>query len=238
MDGMEMTTGTGRLRTVGIKSAVVVEAPQQPLAPSPAPAPRLIPPRVRQLAPVVLVAACLLAGAGLRTFCYARNHSLWIDEAMLALNVVHRTPVELLEPLDLNQGAPVGYLLLSKAVVKAFGPGEYALRLVSLAAALAGMVIFTPLAYRALPLGAARIAVCLFALSPFIAGYAAEFKQYELDATVAAALIAVGLPVWRGTAGRGRLIAFALAGAVAVWFSHPAAFVLGGVGSAARPMRW
>ena len=56
----------------------------------------------------------MLAGFALRTYCYARNHSLWIDEAFLALNVVYRTVPELCEPLDLNQGAPLGYLLLCK----------------------------------------------------------------------------------------------------------------------------
>src|SRR5687767_15949181 len=101
---------------------------------------------------------------------------------MLALNVVHRTPAELLRPLDLNQGAPVGFLLASKLIVSWFGGGEYALRAIPLAAALAGMGLFALLAYRALPLTAARYAAALFALSPYLAGYAAEFKQYGLDA--------------------------------------------------------
>lgn len=196
-------------------------------------APQTSPPRWRTVAPVLFVVACVAAGFALRGFCYARNQSLWIDEAMLALNVVYRTPAELLRPLDLNQGAPVGYLLLSKYVVKAFGPGELALRLVSLVASVAGLAVFVPLAYRMLPAAAARLAVCLFALAPYLVGYSAEFKQYELDATLAVVLMAVGLPVWRNEAGRGRLVAFAAAGAVAVWFSHPAVFVLGGVGLAA-----
>src|SRR4029079_13743881 len=102
------------------------------------------------------------------------------------------------EPLDLNQGAPVGYLLLAKLAVQVGGSNEYALRSVSLIAALAGMAVFTPLASRMLPLGAARIAVCLFALSPFLAGYAAEVKQYEFDAAVPAGPMAAGRPVWRG----------------------------------------
>jgi hypothetical protein len=186
----------------------------------------------RTVLPVVAVSLCILLGVGLRVAAYARNQSLWIDEAMLALNVVHRTTAELFQPLDLNQGAPVGYLLLSKLAVRAFGPGELALRLVSIIAGLAGLAVFVPLAYRALPTGAARLAVCLFALSPYLVGYSAEFKQYELDATVAVVLMALGLPLWRNTAGPRVLVAMALAGAAAVWFSHPSVFVLGGVGLA------
>lgn len=214
-------TSTG---TVSLKppTVVVVPAPARPAG--------------RQwpgIAARAAVAACVLLGAGARVAGYARNPSLWLDEAMLALNVVSRTPAQLLQPLDLNQGAPAGYLMLAKLAVVGLGGGELALRLPSLAAGLAGLVVFVRLAYRAVPAPAARVAVVLFALSPYLTGYAAEFKQYGLDAAVAVGLTWLGLPVWRGEAGRGRLVGLAGAGAAAVWFSHPAAFVLGGVGLAA-----
>src|SRR5205823_10912247 len=83
------------------------------------------------------------------------------------------------------------------------------------------------------PWTAARYAVALCAVSPCLAGYAAEFRQYGLDATVAVGLLAVGRGVWPGRTSRGRLIWLAAAGAAAVWFSPPAVFVLGGVGLAA-----
>lgn len=210
-----------RLFTGSVKSAETV-APARPAAP-PRPG--------RSLARGLVVAAIVL-GAALRVYGYARNPSFWIDEAMLALNVVYKSPAELLRPLDLNQGAPVGYLLASKLMVTLFGGGEYSLRFLSLAAALAGLPLFAAFAYRAVPLPAARMAVGLFALSPYLAGYAAEFKQYELDATLAVALLACGRPVWQGSAGGGRLVGLAAAGAASVWFSHPALFVLGGVGLA------
>ena len=209
-----------RLFTAAVKTADLV-APHQTAAP----------PHRLSVARLLVVAAVVL-GATLRVYGYARNPSLWIDEAMLALNVVHKSPADLLRPLDLNQGAPVGYLLATKLVVTLCGGGEYALRASSLAAALAGLAAFVPFAYRAMPLPAARIAVGLFALSPYLAGYAAEFKQYELDATLAVALFACGRPVWQNTAGRGRLVGLAALGAASVWFSHPALFVLGGVGLA------
>lgn len=177
---------------------------------------------------VVAVWVCVGLGIGLRVHGYARNPSLWIDEAMLALNVVHRSPAQLLEPLDLNQGAPLGFLMLSRASVSAFGPSEYALRLVPFLAGLAGLAMFVPLAYRALPLSSARLAVMLFALSPYLAGYAAEFKQYESDAAIVVGLLWLGV----GATNPRRLFALAVAGVLAVWCSHPAAFVLGGIGLA------
>ena len=191
------------------------------------------PPQSRNRFVVAAVWVAVAAGLGVRVNGYVQNPSFWIDEAMLALNVVHRTSAELLQPLDLNQGAPVGYLQAAKLCVRWFGPSEYSLRLPSFVAGLLAYTAFVPLAYRVMPIGAARLATVLFALSPYIAGYCAEFKQYESDAAIAIGLFLLGLPVWRNTAGPGRVVGLALAGAAAVWFSHPAAFILGGVGTAA-----
>src|SRR5690349_16373561 len=76
------------------------------------------------------VVALVILGIGLRIVPLAQNRNLWIDEAMLALNLVDRSPRQLLEPLDWNQGAPVGFLLMVKGTIAALGPGEWALRLV------------------------------------------------------------------------------------------------------------
>src|SRR5207244_11823416 len=58
--------------------------------------------------------------------------SLWLDEALLALNIVRRPLSGMFRPLDYNQGAPVGFLLLEKLVTHAFGNGELSLRLIPL----------------------------------------------------------------------------------------------------------
>jgi hypothetical protein len=184
------------------------------------------PPRAdRWLLPITLF------GIVLRLLAYARNPSLWGDEAMLALNVLHRSPAELLGPLDDNQGAPIGYLLLLKLSTVLFGGSEYALRLPSVLAGLLGGLAFLVAVRRELPVAAQRWAVVLFALSPWLIGYAGEVKQYSCDAAVACGLIAV----------RHRPRVFALAGMLAVWLSHPALFVLAGLGLPllrSRPGRW
>jgi hypothetical protein len=185
----------------------------------------------QQLAARSAVVVCLIFGVCGRIAVYTRNQSLWIDEAMLALNVVHRTPSELLKPLDLNQGAPIGFLLISKSVIANFGSSELALRAIPLLASIVGLVLFVSFAYRSLQLSSARLAVVLFSLSPYLIGYAAEFKQYGLDATIAVGLVTLAGSVWNGTSTRSTHISLACAGAVAVWFSHPAVFVLAGIGS-------
>jgi hypothetical protein len=193
---------------------------------APAPEPRL--PRV----PVAVFVALVLLGGGLRTLAMASDRCLWIDEAMLALNLIEKTPEQLLKPLDWNQGAPVGFLLAVKGTIAAFGASERALRLVPFAASLAGLMGFTWVARRVLAAPAAALAVGLFAVSPYLVSYAAECKQYACDATAALGLFAVALGLLDGKRGAARWAALGAAGAAAVWCSHPATFVLGGIGTA------
>lgn len=188
------------------------------------------PPVPRRIAsPVAAMVALVLLGGGLRAVALLSDRCLWIDEAMLALNLVSRSPAQLFEPLDYNQGAPVGFLLVVKAAITAFGAPEWALRLVPFVASLAGMMGFAWLSRRLLPAGAAVLAVALFALSPHLISYSGECKQYACDAAIAIGLLAASVGLLEGRGSR-RWAVLALAGAVAVWCSHPAAFVLGGIG--------
>ena len=200
---------------VSVRSSAVVHAPPLPLSPPPA--------RPRDRVTVCVFAAVAL-GVALRLLAFSADRSLWIDEAMLALNVVERTPAGLLEPLAHNQGAPVGFLLLTKLAVAVFGPTESAFRLVPLLGSAGGLAAFAVVARRLLPGGAAAVAVLLFAVSPSLIGYAGEAKQYSTDVAIAVGLLAM-------SAGPRRW-PLAVGGAVAVWFSHPAAFVLAGLGCA------
>jgi hypothetical protein len=186
----------------------------------------------RPRAPVVALVALVLLGGGLRTAALLTDRCLWIDEAMLALNLVGRTPAQLLAPLDYNQGAPVGFLLACKACVEAFGAAEWSLRLVPFVGSVLGLVAFAWFARRVLSPTACLLAVGLFALSPHVISYAAECKQYATDAAIAVGLLAVAAGLLEGKGGFARWFALALAGAAGVWCSHPAAFVLGGVGTA------
>ncbi len=56
----------------------------------------------------------LILGLGLRLAQYATGRSLWLDEALLALNIIHRPIGGLFRVLDYHQGAPLGFLLLEK----------------------------------------------------------------------------------------------------------------------------
>src|SRR5436309_4524126 len=60
-------------------------------------------------------------GCALRILQYAANRSLAIDESYLALNLIEKSPQQLLHALDFNQAAPLGFLEAQKLAVTAFG---------------------------------------------------------------------------------------------------------------------
>jgi len=174
--------------------------------PEPAPEPA----RGRLTGPVMILALVAL-GIGLRAVPMVQNRHLWIDW---------------------NQGAPAGFLLLSKLALGVLGPTEVALRLVPFLGSVLGLVAFAWVAPRLLPRPAAVFGLALFAVSPYLISYAVECKQYATDAAITVGLLAVASGLLRGERGGFRWAMLGLAGAVAVWFAHPAAFVLGGIGTA------
>src|SRR5581483_9316501 len=168
-------------------------------------------PRGRLTGPLVVVALVGL-GIGLRAVPMAQNRNLWIDEAMLALNLVERSPAGLLQPLGWNQGAPAGFLLLSKLAIETLGPSEVGLRLVAFLGSVLGLVAFAWLAPRLLPRPAAVFGLGLFAVSPYLISYAAECKQYSTDAAIAVGLFAAAAGLLCGGRGGRRWAVLALAG--------------------------
>ncbi len=176
--------------------------------------------------------ALVFLGILLRAVPLIQNRCLWIDEAMLALNLVERTPGQLLKPLDWNQGAPVGFLLTVKATISVFGKSEWALRLFPFAGSVFGLLAFAWLSRKLLPEEASVLAVALFAISPTLISYTAECKQYAIDAALTVAIFSVSLGLMYRKGGSRHWAILGIVGAIAVWFSHSSVFVLASVGTA------
>jgi hypothetical protein len=169
-------------------------------------------------------------GALLRVRQYLSNRSLWLDESLISLNVIHRDAAQLLQPLDYHQQAPLGFLLVERLAVRFLGSAEWALRLFPLLAAIASLFLFRSVARRAVGPLAGAVALALFAVSAPLTYYASEVKQYSSDVAGALLLIAVGLPALEERLSPARAAILAATGALAIWFSHPALFVLAGIG--------
>jgi hypothetical protein len=173
-----------------------------------------------------------LLGIELRWMQYWPARSLWHDEAALAVNIVHRSFAGLLEPLDFNQGAPAGFLLIQKALTVTFGSGVRVLRFLPFLCSILSLPLFYRLARRLLEPQAALIALGLFALARPLSFYAGELKQYSSDVLIALLLLDLALTVHertkRGEPAPWRL--WGVIGALSLWFAHIAIFILAGTG--------
>ncbi len=176
---------------------------------------------------------CLIVGVGIvfRVAQYLADRPFWMDEHSLAANVVPGRYGGLFGPLHNNQLAPPGFLAVARLACRALGSSRMALRVVPLLSGIASLFLFLVLCRRSLQPVPLLIAVALFAVTDDLIAYCAELKQYETD--VAAALICtlLGLAMASRPIPISRWLGFAAAGALVVWFSHPSAFVLAGVGT-------
>lgn len=170
-----------------------------------------------------------LVGVILRLRQYLTGRSLWVDEAMLALNIVNRNFVELFQPLDYDQGAPIGFLLVEKAFNLLLGRNEYVLRLFPLILGLLALWIFYLLLKRFTRGTSLVLALALFTFNPRLVYYSSEVKQYIADVFVVIALLLIGT-VYFEHPSRRRLGFLTIAGFFALWLSHPSLFLLAGIG--------
>ena len=179
------------------------------------------------------IAGLILFGVILRLRQYLIGRSLWLDEAMLSLNILERDFSGLLRPLDDHQGAPVGFLLLEKLVVTLLGNHELTLRLIPLLAGCAALPLFALLLRQGLGKTGTFTALALFAAGAPSIYYASEVKQYSSDVFVAVLLLWLTGEVLAEKFVKIRVpkkLFLALVGALAIWCSHPAVFVLAAVG--------
>ena len=174
----------------------------------------------------------IVAGVLLRLRQYSLNRSFWADESSLAINLVARTFGQLTQPLDYQQGAPIGFLFIEKTCMTLFGNNEFALRLFPLAAGILALYLL----YR---IGRDHFGMSgLFAVAAFSIGwdliyYSSELKQYSSDAAIALLLIYLALRIFDAETTQARdFILLGIVGVIAIWVSHPSFFILAGIGLA------
>ena len=178
-----------------------------------------------------------MLGVVLRVAMFLANRSLWLDEALLALNVLDRDLAGLLEPLAFNQGAPAGFLAVQELVVAGFGASEYAFRFVPLLAGIAALPLFAVAAKRSLGAVGATVAVCLLAIAEGAIYYSAENKQYSTDVLAALVLLLAARPLARGVLRTRTAIGLVVVAVLAVALSHAAILVAPALALAALAIR-
>ena len=172
-----------------------------------------------------LIVFLCVAGCVLRIFHYSINRSLWLDEAMLALNIANRAFSALAKPLDFDQGAPVLFLWLQKAVVSVLSVKDYTLRIVPLAGGIASIFLMHRVSHYFVSARSTVLALALVVLSPMLIYYSSEVKQYSTDVAIALSLLLLGARCLAENSDRRSFFWLGIAGSIAIWFSHPSLFV-------------
>lgn len=179
-----------------------------------------------------LLTLCLMAGTAVYLRIWAVGRGFWNDELAIALNL--RRPAERLAGgLLYHQVAPVGWLRIEKAIFDHLGDSERVLRLPSLIGAMIVLALTALLAHRFLGRWSALLATALVVGAPALQYYAAELKQYAVEAAVALLLLLLVDEFGRGSPRLARqrwLLALAIGvpAALLMFLSYPGVLVFAG----------
>ena len=158
------------------------------------------------------------------------NRAFWLDEVLLALNIVEKSYAELLPPLDYNQVAPVGFVWIVKFLVIHLGQSEWVFRLVPFIAAIVAIILFYRISTHILTRKGMLIATGLIVFSVHLVHYSYEFKQYSVDVFASCILFLMIIHVDRHQRDILSLVWVGITGAIILWFSHPSVLVMAALG--------
>lgn len=176
------------------------------------------------------LAILLVLGVVARVAQFLADRSYWLDEISLEQNIVTKTLVELFGPLSGAQLAPPGFLAVEWGLYHILGNRPLVLKIFPVLCGVTSLFLFLRVAQRCLRPGAVWVALGLFAVSDDLIYFASELKQYSTDVVMALLCDLVALDMISRPATMARWTRFTVVGAVVVWFSHPVAFVLAGLG--------
>ena len=171
-------------------------------------------------------------GTALRLGEFAALTPLDIDEAMVGLSVAARGYAGLLQPLDYGQTAPVLFLWGAHLATRLAGVSALALRVLPFIAGVMLPWATWKLAARLLEPRAAVLAAAFTACAPILVRYSSVVKPYAIDALVTVLLYWLALDTDHEPEQARTWWQLLVAGAVALFASRPAPFVLAGLTAA------
>lgn len=169
-----------------------------------------------------------LTGIGIATFQWLYNRSLWLDEAMLANNIISRNFSELLQPLDNYTAAPPLYLYSVKFITLISGISEYAFRIFALVCFIISTFIY--LIYLKKSKNGIVLTVfsfSLFVFNAFLIRYASELKQYMADVLFSTLFLLLLHQYKESNKSKRYLIFLLLTGCLGIFFSHAVIILIG-----------
>lgn len=181
----------------------------------------------------IAIFVIIVFGIILRASKYLPAFSMRGDELAVTLNLIQRSAIDLVvKPLDYEQAAPFGFILLIKALIAIFGQSEYVLRLVAFAAGCISLLLMQSLLTKITGRYGTLFALAAFAVSNYLIYYSAEIKPYSTDVLLCLILLLAMKRQLSKEASAKDFVLLAALGTLALCFSYPAIFVLAGIGIA------
>lgn len=167
----------------------------------------------------------IIVGVVLALFQFFFDKFVWLDEAMLSLNIRDRNFTELLQPLDYVQVAPIGFLYIQKLLTTIFGFNEFVLRVTPLLSWFVSLYFMYKLTFTLFKdKTLALLATAIFSTTLILIIYSNEIKQYSSD--VMFAIVIFYLTVALDFKKTKSILQFAIAGAIIIWFSNVSVIML------------
>ncbi len=157
---------------------------------------------------------------------YVFNRSLWVDEALVAIKIIESSYTKFFQSSE----TPLGFLIVEKFLVQLFGESEYIFRLFPFLSAVLAIILFLKVAPDYIAPTAVPLALGLFAISGRLIYHSSALKQYSSDVLLTLFLYFAAKKFLSTRIDLKQTLKFGLIGSVAIWFSHPAVFILAAIG--------
>lgn len=172
-------------------------------------------------------------GVLVRALLLLEERALWVDEAMLSVNIAARSFANLLGVLDFRQSAPPGFLWTEKlAALATDATSETAWRLFPFCSSIAILIVLWFVTRRVMSTPVATVVTAIASLSPLFIRYAVELKPYSSDALTTMLIVAATIPLLRAPESVTMWVRLGTVGIFALVFSQFAIFALAGAGLA------
>jgi hypothetical protein len=173
----------------------------------------------------ILIKIIIIAGFILSGYQFFYNRSLWFDEAADANNIINRTHLALLKPLDFKVIAPILFIQIEKIFSELIPDTELGLRLFPLLCFFVSVLLFVRIVkiihsnYFTIILS-----ILLFIFNLNLIYYSSELKQYMSDVLILTAIYYLILREYKDE--KLKYYYLGIAGAVSIFLSNIAPIIL------------
>ncbi|MCH7513104.1 MAG: glycosyltransferase [Bacteroidetes bacterium] len=166
----------------------------------------------------------------LRLNQYFTRGSFWLDECALALNLRDRDYTGLLQPLDYNQVAPIGFLLTTKFFVNHLGQNELVYRIVPVLTGVFSIVLLYLFVKKFATSRIALISSFIYIFPIVFTNYSTEIKQYMSDTFFTLAILYLYFQFFHKQENIPKAILLGVFGGLFIGFSNIIIIILTSIG--------